>query len=274
MDHPKRFLTTPIAILIGCAVISFSILLSGGIIKIGSKVTAKAVNTQAAAPAASAAPSQAAPQQPTVTLNQTKDAFSKSQIKFGDVNKKLVVIEIADPSCPFCQIAAGKNSALNKQVSDRFTLVSDGGTYVAPVPELQKLVESGQAAFAWIYFPGHGNGEMGTKALYCANEKGKFWEVHDLLMSGKGYDLLNNTVKNDKSKSGELSDFLQPVFDSAAMKACLDSGKYDSRLKDDMALAQALGVSGTPGFYLNATPFTGAYSYKDMESAVKTALGI
>lgn len=273
MDHPKPFLSAPVAILLGSAVISFSILLSGGIIKIGSKVNAKTPTAQAAAPSAAPTAPQV-PQQPTVTLNQIKDAFGKAQIKFGDVNKKLVVLEIADPSCPFCQIAAGKNGALNKQVGDRFTLVADGGTYLAPVPELQKLVESGQAAFAWIYFPGHGAGEMGTKAMYCANEKGKFWAVHDLLMSAKGYDLLNNTVKNDKSKSGEVADFLQPAIDSSSMKACLDSGKYDSRLKDDMALAQSLGVSGTPGFYLNATPFTGAYSYKDMESAVKTALGI
>lgn len=270
MDRSNSFLTTPMAILLGSIVISLAILMHGGIIKIAPKAAA----TQANTPAPSAAPAQAqqAPQQPTVTLAQVKDAFNKAQIKFGDTNKKLVVVEIADPSCPFCQIAAGKNGALNKQVGDRFTLVADGGSYVAPVPEIKKLLDSGQASFAWIYFPGHGNGEMGTKALYCANEQGKFWEVHDLLMSAKGYDLLNNTVKNDKSKSGDVADFLQSVFDSAAMKSCLDSGKFDNRLKADMALVQPLGIQGTPGFFLNATPFSGAYSYKDMESVVKTAL--
>lgn len=247
--------------------ISIAILISGGIIKIGSKKTTTQVNAPVPSPVA-----QQAPQQPTVNLAQVKEVFTKSQVKFGNADSKLIVIEVADPSCPFCHIAAGKNPELNKQTGSRFTLVSDGGTYVAPVPELQKLVSGGKAAFAWIYTPGHGNGEMGTKAMYCAFEKGKFWEVHDLLMSSKAYDLLNNQVKNDKSKSGEIAGFLSPVFDSGAMKACLDSGKYDSRLNDDVSLAQSLGISGTPGFYLNDKSFNGAYSYTDMESTVTSIL--
>ncbi|MBI2338478.1 DsbA family protein [Candidatus Daviesbacteria bacterium] len=271
MEKPQPFLSVSNAIILGALMVSISILISGGFIKIGSKTA----GTQAVAPAPSPAAQQpAAPQQPAVTLDQIKDVFTKSQIKFGKADSKLVVIEVADPSCPYCHIAAGKNPELNKEAGARFTLVSDGGTYRAPVPELQKLVTEGKAAFAWIYTSGHGNGEMGTKAMYCANEKGKFWEVHDLLMSSKGYDLLNEQVKNDKSKSGEIAEFLQPVFDSGAMKACLDSGKYDKRLQEDASLAQSIGISGTPGFYLNTTQFNGAYNYTDMEPTVKSALGI
>ncbi|MBI2404665.1 hypothetical protein HYV22_00610, partial [Candidatus Gottesmanbacteria bacterium] len=170
---------------------------------------------------AQAAPAQQQPSPPTITLDQIKNVFQQDVIKFGDANKKVLFVEIADPSCPYCHIAAGENGELNKQVGDRFTLVADGGTYIAPVPEMKKLVDSGKAAFAYIYYPGHGNGEMGAKALYCAAEKGKFWEVHDLLMTSKGYDLINNTVKNDKAKSGELAEFLKSAFDAASMKACL-----------------------------------------------------
>jgi len=268
-DKPQPFLSIPNAIIIGSLIISVSILVSGGVIKLGPKAVTKQADTPAPSPAAQ----QQAPQPPVVTLGQVKDVFNKGQIKFGDVNKKLVVIEAADPSCPFCHVVVGKNPELNKQIGSRFTLVSDGGSYVAPVPEIQKLVNEGKAAFVWVYTPGHGNGEMGTKALYCAFEKGKFWEVHDKLMNAEGYDLLNNKVKNDKSKSGELASFLQSVFDPTNMKQCLDSGKYDSRLATDVSLAQSLGISGTPGFYFNTTQFSGAYSYKDMEQAAKTALG-
>ncbi len=208
----------------------------------------------------------------TVSLDKIKEVFQKDVIKFGDANKKLLLVEVADPSCPYCHIAAGKNPELNAQAGDRFKLVSDGGTYVAPVVEMKKLLDEGKASFAWIYSPGHGNGEMGTKALYCANEKGKFWEVHDLLMTNKGYDLLNNTVKNDKAKSGELSQFLASTIDSNFLKSCLDSGKYDSRLQSDIALAQSLGVNGTPGFFVNAQNYAGAYSFTDMQPAVNDAL--
>lgn len=208
---------------------------------------------------------------PKATLGMIKDTFKKSVLKFGDENKKIVFIEVGDPSCPYCHIAAGKNPELNKQVGSQFTLVADGGSYIAPIPEMKKLVDQGKAAFTYIYTNGHGNGEMGTKALYCAYEKGKFWEVHDLLMTNEGYNLLNGTVKNDKEKAGELAEFIKPVFDPSAMKQCLESGKYDNRITEDPKLAQNIGVTGTPGFYVNDTLFGGAYSFKDMEEAVTTA---
>lgn len=263
MKEPAPFLTTPVAILIGCVMISVAILISGGIIKVGSKATQQA----AIQPVASAQPTPK-----PITLDEVKSAFSKSLLKFGEANKKLVIIEVADPSCPYCSIAAGKNPELNKQAGGQFTLVSEGGNYVPPVPEIAKLVNEGKAAYAYLYTPGHGNGEMGTKALYCANEQGKFWPVHDLLMTSKGYDVINNSVKNDKTKSGELAAFFQTTINPTFMKQCLDSGKYDSRLKEDIALAQSLRITGTPGFYVNNTLFSGAYSFTDMESVVKAAL--
>lgn len=213
------------------------------------------------------------PAKPIIELAQVKDAFNKATIKFGDGKGKLVILEISDPSCPYCQIAGGKNKELNTQ-SGQFKLVEDGGTYLAPVPEIKKLVDQGKASFALIYSPGHGSGEMGMKTLYCAFEKGKFWEANDLIMSNAGYDLMNNTVKNDKTQSGAIADFLGSVTDASSMKSCLDSGKYDGQLSTDAGLASSIGVSGTPGFFINATNFAGAYSYKDMESVVNVALGI
>ncbi|MDD2822505.1 MAG: DsbA family protein [Candidatus Daviesbacteria bacterium] len=267
MDQ-KPFLTSPVAILIGSIVIAVAILISGGVIPVKLETKGvKGVATVTPTPSTQAQPTQA-----PISLAQIKDSFNKALIKFGDSNNKLVAIEISDPSCPYCQAAAGQNSALNKQMGSKFTLVKDGGTYVAPVAEIEKLVQSGKASFAWIYFPGHGAGEMGTKAFYCAFEKGKFWEVHNLLMSEKGYDLLNNTVKNDKTKSGDMAAFLTPVFDPTAMKACLDSGKYDNQLQTDQTIASGLNIQGTPSFYLNTINYPGAVPYSAMEATINAAL--
>lgn len=226
--------------------------------------------------ASTAAPTTAAtaqqPAQVQVTMDQIKKLFGENIIKFGDANKKLLLVSVEDPSCPYCHIASGLDSQLNNQAGDRFKLVADGGTYVAPVPEMRKLVDSGQASLVYIYTPGHGNGEMGMKALYCAYDQGKFWEVHDLLYSDAGYNLMNNTIKNDKTKSQQLVDFLKTAVDTNKLKSCIDSGKYDSRLTSDTQLATSLGVQGTPGFFVNTTNFAGAYSWNDMKSAVDAAL--
>lgn len=229
-------------------------------------------NTNALGTTTTATNSPSQQQTPTVSLDAIKSLWSKDVIKLGDANKKLLFVEIGDPSCPYCHIAGGKDPELNKQVGSQFTLTSDGGSYVAPVSEMKKLVDSGKASFAYIYFPGHGNGEMGMKAMYCANEKGKFWQAHDLLMSNAGYTLMNNTVKNDKSQSQTVADFLKGAVDSSFIKSCLDSGKYDNRLADDRTLATSIGVQGTPGFFVNSTSYPGAYSWNDMKTTVDTAL--
>ena len=208
---------------------------------------------------------------PTVTQDQVKSLFSMDLVKIGDDKRKVLFVEISDPSCPYCHIASGKNSELSSQAGDRFKYVSDGGTYVPPVIEMRKLVEQGKASYVYIYTPGHGAGEMATKALYCGFEQGKYWEVHDLLYTNKGYELINNTVKNDKAKAGQLADFLKSAGVSD-LKSCLEGTKYDERINSDTALARTLGVGGTPAFFINETLFSGAYSYKDMESAVTAAL--
>lgn len=207
-----------------------------------------------------------------VTADQIKQIKDGDFLKFGNKDSKLTIIEFSDPSCPFCHAAAGKNGALNKQIDQqqgtKLTLVADGGTYVAPVVEIKKLVDENKAEFIWIYANGHGNGRVATQGLYCAQEKGKFWEVHDLYMSSEGYSLINNTVQNDITKAGDLANFTASVIDPTFMKSCLESGKYTARVTSDQALADSFGYSGTPEFYLNTVSFGGAVNYTTMKPTV------
>lgn len=229
--------------------------------KLKSLEQTKTATTQPAQPAAV-----------NVTKDQLKKLFTNDYIHFGNANSKLLFVEITDPSCPFCHIAGGDDPELSAQSGARFKYVSDGGTYVPPVPEMKKLVDDGKAAFVIIYSPGHGSGQLGMQALYCANEKGKFWETHNLLMSNVGYDMLNNKVQNDAKNISTLADFLAPAVDSQFLTSCLESQKYAKSLTRDEQVSQTLGFSGTPHFFVNTTPFKGAYSFTDMQSAVKAAL--
>ncbi|MBP7822445.1 MAG: DsbA family protein [Candidatus Moranbacteria bacterium] len=248
------------AILLASVIVSVSVVFGGNFLK---KSDADVKTAETADPKK--------PAEVTVTQDQVKGLFTEKNLMFGDKNSDVLFVEFSDPSCPYCSIAAGKNPNLNKQAGPQFLMAKDGGSYVPPVPEMKKLVDSGKAAFVWLYANGHGNGELGTKAMYCAQEKKKFWEVHDLLMSEAGYKLLNETVKNDISKASVMADFLKSAVPSADMKACLESGKYDSRPAEDMAVAKQFGFSGTPSFFVNTKHFGGAYSFKDMQSAVDSA---
>jgi protein-disulfide isomerase len=207
-----------------------------------------------------------------ITLSQIKKLFSKDFIHFGDANKKVLFVEVSDPSCPYCHIAAGKNPELAKQVGSQFQYASDGGSYLPPVEEMKKLTDEGKASFVYLYSNGHGNGELAAQALYCAFEKNLFWPVHDKLMTNAGYTLLNEEIKTDKTKIAELTTFLANDIDSGFLTECLQSKKYESRLKRDEELAATLGFQGTPYFLINTKSFSGAYSFKEMQSTVDNLL--
>lgn len=208
---------------------------------------------------------------PKVTTDQIKNLFTKDRITFGNPNSKILFVNVSDPSCPFCHFASGLDPELGKS-SGRFQYVSDGGTYTPPVTEMRKLVDQGKAAFVWIYNNGHGNGELASQALYCANEKGKFWDAHDLLMSDAGYKIQNGDGTNAQYKvtADQIINFLAPKVD---VKDCLTSNKYANQLQTDQQLAQTLAPQhGTPDFFVNTTNFNGAQDYKVMETVVKPLL--
>lgn len=204
-----------------------------------------------------------APQPPPLSLDKVKSLFTKGFIHFGDTKSKALFVEITDPSCPYCHIVAGQNPELSKQVNARFQYVSDGGSYNPPTTGIKKLVDEGKASLAVLYFPGHGNGILAMQALYCAFDKNKYWEVHDKLMSNAGYELINNTVINDKKNIPQLVDFLSGEIDSTYLKTCMESGKYEASLNRDKDLGPAFQLQGTPHFLLNTTVFGGAVDYKE-----------
>ena len=248
-----------------------------GVYKTKSDLLEKGIGTNTANTQTAQQPAQQQQQDanPTkATDAQIKGLFEgKGNIVLGDKNAKLTIAEFSDPSCPYCHIAGGLNPELNNQVGSQFKMVKDGGSYQPVGPEIRKLVEDGKAKLVWMYTPGHGNGEMGTKALYCANEKGKFWGVNDLLMSSKGYDILNNTIKNDVKNAQALAEFLAPAFNPKDMQKCLESGKYNNRVVDDPKTISAIGRFGTPTFVFGTDIFEGAQSYADgIKTVVDAAL--
>ncbi|MFH2085321.1 MAG: DsbA family protein [bacterium] len=207
---------------------------------------------------------QAQPTPRPIEMAKVDELFNdKSNLVFGDPGAKLKFVEFSDTSCPYCQVASGKNPELNKQISPNFVAVKDGGKYVPPELEIRKLVEDGKAAMIWLYTPGHGNGELGTLALYCANEQGKFWQTHDLLMSNKGYIFLNETVKNDRTKFAEVASFLKSAADATKMKTCFESGRYEPRVTGDPQIAQGFGYGATPTFFINDKVVEGAANWTE-----------
>jgi len=187
-------------------------------------------------------------------------ALAADDIVKGSANAPITIIEYSDPSCPFCAAAAGKN----QQVIDY--LKSRDPSWEAPVPKIIKnYVDTGKVKLVFRYFPGHGKGAEAMKIMFCANEQGKFWEIHDVMF--------DNQAKMEAGDTAGLKTLTVAAgLDSSKLDSCLSSKKYDSRLASDTAKGQASGVSGTPAFAVNGLMVSGAQPYSAFQQVLEAEL--
>jgi len=85
-------------------------------------------------------------------------------------------------------------------------------------------------------------------AAMCAEDQGAFWPFHDKLFSDQ-YGLSRDAYIQ---YAGELE------LDTNAFKTCLDSGKFDEFIRQDMDFSLNLGVRSTPTFFVNGLAVVGA----------------
>jgi protein-disulfide isomerase len=75
-------------------------------------------------------------------------------------------------------------------------------------------------------------------ATHCAEDQGKFWEMHDRLFANQ------RAIEPLKGHAETLG------LDVVAFESCMASEKYGDAVRKDMAEAQKAGASGTPSFVL------------------------
>lgn len=108
---------------------------------------------------------------------------------------------------------------------------------------LKNYVDTGKIKFAMKEFPIaslHPEAARASHAALCAQDQGKYWEMHDLLFA----NFRDATAETFKAHGAKLG------LDAGQFAACLDDEKDKARLAADMELGAKLGVTGTPTFFL------------------------
>ncbi len=162
----------------------------------------------------------------------------------GDPQAPVTIVEFSDFQCPFC----GKFfQTSEKQI-------------------IEKYIKTGKAKFIYRDFPLTGIHEHAQKAAeagQCSHEQGKFWQYHDLLFQRQA----ELGVSNFKRWAEEIG------LNKDQFNQCLDSGKYADEVQKDFQDGQALGVTGTPGTFVNGRLIVGSVPFAQFESAIEEALG-
>lgn len=247
----SKGISTSSAILIGAILISISILMSSGVIKIN--------NLGSAAPSAgqptTASPAPQAPQAPS---GPVKVSVSDNPV-LGNKDAKVTLIEFSDYECPFCK----------RHFTDVY-------------PQIKKdYIDTGKIKLVYRNYPLPFHDPMATyeaKAALCAREQGgdaTYFKIHDEMFK----QTTSNGTGLSKDKVAQIATSLG--LNASAISSCADGTKYDAKVKADIADGSAAGVNGTPSFFvgksdpsgtITGTIIVGAQPYTAFQAALDPLL--
>jgi protein-disulfide isomerase len=167
----------------------------------------------------------------------------------GDSSAPIEVVEFGDFECPSCA---------------RFSTLTE--------PEVRsRLVDKGVIRFRFIDFPlaMHRNTWPASRAAACADEQGKFWQMHDALF------------QSQDQWNGEATGNPNPIFKQLAQQIglnqkqfddCVDSKKTQAKIQAHEQLAEQQHIQATPSFIIGGKIVEGPRPYDEFKAIVDSAL--
>ena len=162
-----------------------------------------------------------APPQPAASAELVRE---DSHRVTSPVTEKAQLVEFLDFECESCRAAQPLVEELKKEFGDRITFVN-----------------------RYFPLPGHRNSGTSALAVEAAAQQGQYEQMYAKMFE-------------TQPQWGENQDSQAPLFRTFAQDLGLDLTKYDAavadektidRIRKDVADGRALGVTGTPTFFLN-----------------------
>ncbi|MFA6272430.1 MAG: DsbA family protein [Patescibacteria group bacterium] len=161
-----------------------------------------------------------------ITNNKVCDVSVDNDPSIGVPNSKVTIIGFEDFECPYCAEAD---------------------------PIIRELVSfyGDKVQFVFRDFPIsdiHPSAQKAHEAAECANEQGKFWQMHDKIY-----------LNQDKLSVDDLKQYaVQLGLNENIFNTCLDSGRYIKEIEKDRTDAMVIPVKGgaVDDYYchVNGTP--------------------
>jgi Na+/H+ antiporter NhaA len=155
----------------------------------------------------------------------------------GPIDAPITVIEFGDFECPHCGLAE---------------------------PVVRDLLDDTSIRYVWRHLPlpdVHPQARLAAEAAEAAAAQGKFWEMHDLLLTHQEHLRLADLL----GYAGELG------LDTERVHEELKRRTHESRVARDVESADLSGVAGTPTFFVNGQRHYGAFDLTSLSAAVNTA---
>lgn len=141
----------------------------------------------------------------------------------GSAQPKVTIVEFSDFQCPACREKA-------------------------PIVKRVVSEHSSEVRLVYRHLPittAHGHAFDAALAVEIAGEKGKFWEMHDLLFERQDEWAVAKDVRNIFSSYAE-----ELGMDRKAFSDAWASPQYAQRIKNDMKDGRTLGILSTPTVFV------------------------
>ena len=146
----------------------------------------------------------------------------------GSASAPITLIEFSDFQCPFCLRAHPTVEQVLAHYGDKIRFV-----------------------YRHYPLPNHPQARPAAEAAVCAQDQGKFWEYHDRLFANP----TKLSAADLKAHAATLG------LDTARFNGCVDTRAHQADVAADVNAGNALGVSGTPAFFINGRMLDGAQPY-------------
>lgn len=158
----------------------------------------------------------------------------------GPKDASVVVVEFSDFECPFCRRLTESLKAAQAEFGDVRIHFRHYPMDNACNPQIPK--------------PFHENACLAAYAVECAERQGRFWPMHDRLFA--------HSRQLDRESMAEHARAVG--IDVEAFLACLDDPGIREAVRRDIEHGTALGVQGTPTFFVNGHRVVGARDPADL----------
>lgn len=157
----------------------------------------------------------------------------------GSASAPVTIVAFIDFECPFCR--------RSQPIFD--TMLEKYGPAVHVVYKALPLTSL------------HPNALAAAEAAACAQDQGKFWDYYNLLFKTEALDeaSLTNAAMTLK-------------LDQAQFKACVQSHRHQAEIESDVNDAIALGVRGTPTYFVKNMVIEGVADAARWDQAIISQL--
>ena len=225
------------SLILGASVVAASLLIQSSIDRATTQLAEVLVAINEAEPAA---PTAAVPSRPgRPDPNKYYSVDTKGSPRRGAEKAKLDLVEFSDFQCPFCARVNPTLNQITKEYGDRVAIV-----------------------FKHLPLRMHSKAPAAHAAAEAAHRQGKFWEMHDLIFA--------NQREMSPQKYEEYAQ--QLGLDMDRFRKDVASPEVKKKVDADAAEAARLGVTGTPGFFVNGRFVSGAKPFESFKELIDEEL--